>query len=333
MSIIKKILDNTLRWIDTEAKTQTVEKKSEAFNWIRCIPFIILHAACLGVIWVGWSATAVYFAIGFYFFRVFAVTAFYHRYFSHRSFKTSRPAQFIFAVLGATSVQRGALWWAAHHRVHHQYADTDKDLHSPRRGFWWSHMGWFTCEASFDTQYHRIKDFSKFPELRFLNRYDMLIPVLTGVTVFFIGHILYLIAPELGTSGLQLLVWGFFISTIALFHTTVVINSVAHVWGSQRYATNDDSKNNWLLALLTFGEGWHNNHHRWPTSARQGFFWWEIDITFYILKVMSWMGIIWDLNPVPKKLLQPSVDSSTRSSTHLSTQQTAKNMSSNGVAP
>ena len=305
MKLIRKLLDNALRWIDTETPTKTVNSDSESFNWIRCIPFIVLHLSCLGVIWVGWSPFAVYFAIGFYFFRVFAVTAFYHRYFSHRSFKTSRTAQFIFAVMGATSVQRGPLWWAAHHRVHHQHADTPKDLHSPRRGFWWSHMGWFTCEASFKTQYDRIKDFAKYPELRFINRYDMIIPVLTGVVVFLIGFLSNSFYPELGTSGTQLLVWGFFISTICLFHTTVFINSVAHVWGTQRYDTGDDSKNNWFLALITFGEGWHNNHHRWPTAARQGFFWWEIDVTYYILKVMSWLGIIWDLNPVPKKLLNP----------------------------
>lgn len=296
------IRNNLIRWIDNEARLDQIDRTCTRFNWVRCIPFIILHAACLGVIWVGVSAVAVYTAIGLYLFRMFVITGFYHRYFSHKTFKTSRVTQFIFAVLGCTAVQRGPLWWAAHHRCHHQYSDTENDIHSPRHGFLWSHMGWFTCEAGYPTKFDRIKDLAKYPELRFINRYDNLIPVIFASSLFFIGQYLQTHSPELNTSGPQMLIWGFFISTVFLFHGTVTINSLSHKWGSQRFQTNDDSRNNWLLALITLGEGWHNNHHRWPQSVRQGFYWWEIDITYYVLKILSWLNIIWDLKPVPKSI-------------------------------
>ncbi|BFN14294.1 hypothetical protein MspRI1_23050 [Marinobacter sp. RI1] len=231
---------------------------------------------------------------------MFAITGFYHRYFSHKTFKTSRPAQFVFAVLGASAAQRGPLWWAAHHRHHHQHSDNEQDLHSPHQGgFWWSHMGWFTCDAGFAMDERRVRDWLKFPELRFINRFDSLIPAAFAVAIYLFGEALALWAPELGTNGLQLLVWGFFISTVVLFHGTVSINSLSHVWGKRRFETDDDSRNNFWLALITLGEGWHNNHHRWPQSVRQGFRWYEIDVTWYGLWLLSKLGIIWDLNPIP----------------------------------
>lgn len=293
---------NLLRWFDSDAGQTGGD--STRFNWLRMLPFLFLHGGCLLVLVAGVSATSVIVCVTLFLVRMFAITAFYHRYFAHKSFRTGRLTQFLFAVIGNTSMQRGALWWAAHHRTHHQHADQERDLHSPvRRGFWWSHVGWFSCDAGFKTDYSRINDWSRFPELVWLNRYDSLVPILYGLTLWCTGAWLEARHPALGTSGLQLLVWGFFISTVCLFHATVTINSLGHMWGKRRYDTPDSSRNNPWLALLTLGEGWHNNHHRWPASARQGFYWWEIDISWYLLKLMSWTGLIWDLRPVPGRVL------------------------------
>jgi stearoyl-CoA desaturase (delta-9 desaturase) len=291
-----------IRWFDTGSEQLGADQWPDRIDWLRVIPFIALHLACLGAIWVGTSWFAVATAIALYALRMFAITGFYHRYFSHKAFGTSRPVQFLFAVLGAASVQRGPLWWAAHHRHHHRHADTDQDIHSPRHGFWRSHMGWFLTPRSFGTDHAAIKDLSRFPELRLLDRFDIVVPALLAVGLFALGNWLEGNYPALETNGPQLLVWGFFISTVVLFHVTVTINSLAHRWGSRRFATNDDSRNNWLLALLTFGEGWHNNHHHFPGSARQGFKWWELDVTYYALRVMSWLGLVWDLKTMPASL-------------------------------
>ena len=236
---------------------------------------------------------------------MFAITAFYHRYFSHKSFKTNRFWQFIFAVMGASAAQRGPLWWASHHRKHHKHSDDQHDLHSPvERGFWWSHVGWFTCDAAFRTDYRAVRDFGKYPELRFLNRFDMLVPFLLAVSVFFLGEWIASVWPSSGTSGAQMLVWGFFISTILLAHGTFTINSLCHTWGSKRFSTTDQSRNNFWLALLTLGEGWHNNHHRYAVSARQGFYWWEIDISYYVIKMLGSVGIVYDIKPVPSRIIE-----------------------------
>ncbi len=303
-TVLRKPLLNIVRWFDSYAGAEENMTSTE-LNWVRVVPFILLHLACVGVLITGTSTTAVVVCLALFWVRMFAITAFYHRYFAHRSYKTNRFWQFIFALLGNMSAQRGPLWWAAHHRAHHQHSDTEEDLHSPvQRGFWWSHMGWFTCDASFRTQLHRIKDFARFPELRFLDRYDSFAPLLLIVLLFVSGEALAAWAPQLETSGLQLVVWGFVISTVFLFHATVTINSLGHIWGSRRFNTKDHSRNNALLALLTLGEGWHNNHHRWAVSARQGFYWWEIDISYMVLKAMSWIGIVYDLSPVPRHVLE-----------------------------
>jgi stearoyl-CoA desaturase (Delta-9 desaturase) len=207
----------------------------------------------------------------------------------------------LFAVLGNSAMQRGPLWWASVHRHHHHHSDEEVDAHSPRwNGFWWSHIGWITSRRNFPTDYSRVKDLAAFPELRFLNRHDQFVPIVYGVFLWLTGAALEKWAPGLGTNGPQLFVWGFFISTVVLMHATFCINSLAHVMGKKRFATEDDSRNNLFLALITLGEGWHNNHHRYAFSARQGFMWWEIDISYYILKIMSWTGLIWDLRPVPQ---------------------------------
>jgi stearoyl-CoA desaturase (delta-9 desaturase) len=272
-------------------------------DWLLGIPFIALHLACLGVIWVGWSPIAVTVAAVVYLVRMFAVTGFYHRYFSHRSFKTSRPVQCLFAVIGNAAVQKGPLWWAAHHRLHHRYSDRPEDVHSPiQHGFLWSHVGWFFSRSTIATRFDVVPDLARFRELVWLDRYHFMVPLLLAAGLWGLGHTLESTAPELGTSGAQMLVWGFFISTIALAHATYTINSLSHRLGSRRYATSDTSRNNVWLALLTMGEGWHNNHHHFPASVRQGFFWWEVDVTFYLLRFMQWLGLIWDLRPVPAKV-------------------------------
>jgi stearoyl-CoA desaturase (delta-9 desaturase) len=253
---------------------------------------------------VGWSWIAVVVAIALYFVRMFAVTGFYHRYFSHRSFKTSRAVQFVFGIWANSAVQRGPIWWASQHRQHHAHSDDEDDAHSPsRHGLYWSHIGWLTARDNLATNERYVRDLLKFPELRFLNRFDVLIPVVLAALLFLLGWLLQKLAPSLETSGPQMLVWGFFISTTALFHATCTINSLSHVFGSRRFAVKDTSRNNWLLALLTLGEGWHNNHHRYPASARQGFYWWEIDLTYYGLKVLQRLRLIWDLRPVPARVL------------------------------
>ena len=250
-------------------------------DWLRIVPLLFLHVMCLGVFWVGWSWTAVWVAALLYFVRMFAITGFYHRYFSHKAFKTNRFWQFFFGALGNASVQRGPLWWAAHHRHHHRYTDQEQDVHSPsRHGFWWSHIGWLTSRANFPTNYRYVAEWAKFPELRWLNRFDTVIPVLLAFALYIFGALLARYAPDLGTNGLQMVVWGFFVSTTVLLHATVTINSLDHMYGSRRYDTPDTSRNNVLLALITLGEGWHNNHHHYAVSARQGFFWWELVITF-----------------------------------------------------
>ncbi len=284
---------------------QAVRARDDRFEFRRCIPFAFLHLGCLGVVWVGWSSTAVAIAAGLYLVRMFAITGFYHRYFSHRTFRTSRWMQFAFAVLGNTSVQRGALWWAAVHRHHHKHADTEFDVHSPGlTGFWWSHIGWMTSSKNFPTNYDAVRDLAKFPELVFLNRFDLIVPALFGAALFGAGEVLRVMVPGLGTSGAQLLVWGFFMSTVVLLHATLFINSLAHAMGSRRFATDDDSRNSLLLALITLGEGWHNNHHRFMGSARQGFYWWEFDATYYLLKALSCTGLIWNLKPVPARVYE-----------------------------
>jgi stearoyl-CoA desaturase (delta-9 desaturase) len=303
-TILQKLWVHARPWIDSDYYPNGVEavrEKPDNVDFARCISFIVLHLGCLGVFFVGWSTTAVITAIALYFIRMFAVTGFFHRYFSHRTFKTSRFGQFLFAVFTGTTVQRGALWWASVHRHHHLHSDEHEDVHSPlQHGFFWAHIGWMTSSRNFPTDYSRVKDLAKFPELVFLNRFDMLVPILFGFSLLGFGSALNHFFPHLGTSGPQMLVWGFFISTVVLLHGTLFINSLAHVYGSRRYDTDDTSRNSLLLSLITLGEGWHNNHHRFMNTVRQGFFWWEIDITYYLLKLLSFTGLIWDLRPVPE---------------------------------
>lgn len=293
-----------LQWFDSEAVEAADDSRSRNVDWLRTLPFIAMHLACLGVFWVGISPISVGVAILVYVLRMFAITGFYHRYFSHKAFRTSRVVQFTFALVGASAVQRGPLWWASHHRHHHVHSDDTADVHSPgQHGFLWSHMGWFLCRVNYTARKELIKDWLKFPELRFLDRFDIVAPALLAFSLYGLGVLLAHVRPEWGTDGAQMLVWGFVISTVALYHATFMINSLAHVWGKRRFITKDDSRNNPLLAIITLGEGWHNNHHHYPASARQGFYWWEFDPTYYALRFMASLGLIWDLKPLPADVL------------------------------
>ncbi len=258
---------------------------------VKAFPFFAAHLACIAVIFVGFRWSYLVVCLALYYTRMFFVTAGYHRYFSHRAFKTSCVFQFILAVMATSSSQKGVLWWAANHRHHHRYSDTELDLHSPTLfGFWWSHVGWILSDKYTDTQVDLIRDFYRFPELRWLNKYYLVPPVALAVVLFLAG-------------GWGMLVWGFFVSTVLLWHSSFTINSLSHIFGRRRYPTSDTSRNNVLLALLTMGEGWHNNHHQYMASARQGFFWWEVDLTYYTLKILSWCRIVWDLRKPPAALL------------------------------
>jgi len=294
--MISKWFDNTTIHID--------EMNKDKIDWFRIIPFIFIHLACFAVIWVGISTTAVLVCVFTYLIRMFAITAFYHRYFSHKTFKTHRITQTIFAAIGASATQRGPLWWAAHHRHHHQHSDKELDTHSPNNGFMHSHMHWFLKHKNFKTETQRVKDLNQFPELRFIDRYDILFPILMAITLYVFGSLLNAYFPSLNTSGWQLVVWGYFISTVVLSHITYCINSLAHVFGSRTYETGDNSRNNFILALLTLGEGWHNNHHCAPGSVKQGFKWWQIDISFYVIKTMEKLGLVWDLKYPNQRLLK-----------------------------
>ena len=256
------------------------------------IAFILVHLAPLAAIWTGVTATSVILCVTLYVVRMFGVTAGYHRFFSHRSFKTSRAGQFLFAFLAMSSTQKSVLWWAALHRHHHRHSDTEEDVHSPvHRSFFYSHVGWIFDKKHNATRLEDVPDLAKYPELRFLDKFQLLPAVLLGILCFIID----------GWAGLLI---GFFLSTVFLYHGTFFINSLAHVHGKQRYVTGDDSRNNWWLAIITLGEGWHNNHHAYQRSTRQGFRWYEIDITYYVLKVMSWVGLVWDLGEPPAEVVR-----------------------------
>lgn len=292
------ILSLPLRWLDNEAVSYPADR--DAIDWPQLVPFIALHLSCLFVLMVGVSWTAIGVMLATYVIRMFGITAGYHRYFSHRTFKTGRVMQFVLALLGACSAQRGPLWWAAHHRQHHRHSDTEHDSHSPvTKSLAVSHSAWFLNRRNFHTRYEHIRDFAKYPELRLLDRYDVVPPVAFLFLMYFVGVAIAAIWPETGTSGLQIVVWGGVISTVLLYHCTFMINSIAHLRGTQPYDTGDESRNNWWLAILTLGEGWHNNHHFYPNSARQGFHWWQIDISYYILRALQAVGLIHDLRPVP----------------------------------
>jgi stearoyl-CoA desaturase (Delta-9 desaturase) len=271
---------------------------SESSGWVRhyfhaqAVPFWLLHVLMVvGLFAYGFSWSGLALAIGLYYARMFFVTGVYHRYFSHRAYKTSRWFQFVIALLGGMSVQKGALWWAGHHRHHHKFSDMPEDLHSPRQqGTLWAHVGWIVSREHNETRYDLIRDFAKYPELVWLNKWHVVPPVVYGVVLY-------------ATLGMHGLFWGLVVSTVLLWHGTFTINSLSHVFGSRRFQTSDDSRNNVVLAMITMGEGWHNNHHHYQSTANQGFYWWEIDLSYYILWTLAKVGLVWDLRKPPQWVL------------------------------
>ena len=264
------------------------------------LPFVAVHLACVAVVLVGWSPVAVLVAVVSYSARAFGITGFYHRCFSHRAFRVPRAVQFAGALLGAAAAQRGPLWWVAHHRAHHRATDRPGDPHSPVvDGMLRAHLLWLFVPTNQHPDLRAVADLARFRELRALDRFHHLVPVSTAAAAFGLGAALQSLWPDLHTSGWQMLVWGFAVSTVLLYHSTFAVNSVAHRFGKRRFATRDDSRNNWLVALLTLGEGWHNNHHRFPASARQGLARLEIDPTWLAIRVMAALGLAGSLRSVP----------------------------------
>ncbi len=256
------------------------------------IPFLLIHIAALGFLYTGVRPVDVALCIGLYLVRMFGITAGFHRYFAHRTFKTGRIFQFILALLGGFSSQQGALWWAAKHREHHKFSDTPQDSHSPKQfGFWFAHIGWVFSASKQHANLALVKDFEAYPELYFLNKHYYLPPALLGFIVFLLG-------------GPSAFFFGFLVSTVITFHCTFAINSIAHVIGTRPYVTSDDSRNNFVLAILTLGEGWHNNHHYYQSSTRQGFMWWQIDITYYALRALALLGLVWDIKEPSAKVIE-----------------------------
>jgi stearoyl-CoA desaturase (Delta-9 desaturase) len=253
--------------------------------------FALMHIAALGVLWTSATASAVALCLILYIVRMFGVCAGYHRYFSHRTFSTSRAFQFVLAFLAQSSAQKSVLWWAAHHRNHHRYADTDRDPHSPQHtGLWHAHVGWIFTARHDKVDLSTVGDLAVYPELLWLHRFERVPAIILGCLSFVL-------------SGWPGLIIGFLWSTLLLYHATFLINSVAHMHGEHPYVTGDHSRNNWLLAILTMGEGWHNNHHAYPSSVRQGFQWWEVDLTYYVLVILCWLGVVWKFKTPPRSVL------------------------------
>ncbi|MCB1196578.1 acyl-CoA desaturase [bacterium] len=289
-----KVVDNS----------ETAHSENKIDIW-GSIPFLSMHIICIGVFFTGVSATALAVCFAAIVVRMFGVTGGFHRYFSHKTFKTSRAFQFVLAFLGTASAQLGPLWWASHHRRHHRFTDQEEDIHSPSiQGFFWAHMGWIMCKKNFkEDRTKSIPDFAQFAELRFLDNYPYIPPMIFAGMIVVLGIWISGAFPNLHTSVYQIVMWGFFVSTVILYHLTFSINSLAHIVGVQRFKTKDTSRNNFVLALLTMGEGWHNNHHRYAGSERQGFYWWQIDMTHYILTLLSWLRIVWDIRKPPQQIL------------------------------
>jgi stearoyl-CoA desaturase (delta-9 desaturase) len=277
--------------VEAAASRQWTKRPEDRLNVRSSLAFFALHLLPFLAFFTGVTRTALILAFVTFTTRMFCITAGYHRYFSHKSYRLNRLSQFVLAFGGTMASQKGPLWWAAHHRNHHRFSDTERDVHSPKRGFWWSHVGWILCDAYNESDRTQIRDFAKYPELRFIDKHDWIGPWTLGAICFVIG----------GWSGLLI---GFFASTVLLWHVTFTVNSVAHVFGRRAYETSDTSRNTLLIALATGGEGWHNNHHRYPWAARQGFRWWQIDTTYYILRLLSFVGIVRDLKPVPASVIE-----------------------------
>jgi stearoyl-CoA desaturase (Delta-9 desaturase) len=265
-------------------------------------PLLCLHLACAFVFVVGVSRVAVAAFALTAVAQIFGITTGYHRLLTHQSFKTTRVFQFLLAMLGVLAAQNGPLWWVSHHRHHHQHADKDGDAHSPRVSFFWGHMGWLFSTKCLLIRRHLVADLERLAEMRLLEKYYYVVVIAYGLVMYAAGEIWQRVDPAAGVTGAQLLVWGSIVSTVFAYHAIWSANSIGHRFGSRRFPTRDDSRNNWLVSLITLGDGWHHNHHYCPYSARHGFRWWEIDVNYWILRVLEALGLVWGLKLPPKRV-------------------------------
>jgi stearoyl-CoA desaturase (Delta-9 desaturase) len=268
--------------------------ETAGMDWVSVWFVVAFHVlAVIGVYQVGISWRLCLLALGSYLVRMWAVTVGYHRYFSHRAFKTSRVFQFIIGVMGTLAVERGPLWWGALHRRHHTYADSDDDIHSPTlHGFFWAYIGWMHSKThTATTDYAAMRDFKRFRELYWLNEYYIVAPLVAcGLLFVFCDYATF--------------VWVVLVATVVQWHALFASNTFCHLFGSRRFDTKDTSTNNAVCALLVLGEGWHNNHHFFPGSARQGFYWWEYDVGYYSIKLLQALRLVWDVREVPARVLR-----------------------------
>lgn len=264
-----------------------------SLSTLTVIAFWLVQVSAVTVFFVPFSWGLVALWAGAHFVRAVGLTLTFHRYFAHRAFKMGRVTQFLWAFIGTAAMQKGPLWWAGHHITHHKYADREGDPHSPYvSGFYYAHIGWFLNDVRHDKVEATnpvVRDFGKFPEIRWLDRYFVVPPVLWAAAMYAIG-------------GFPWLAWGFFLPTVTLAHATFAINTINHLYGWRRFNTADESRNNPLTAFFAVGEGWHNNHHRFQRAARNGFYWWEFDPTYYVIRIMGWFGLAWDIQPVPERI-------------------------------
>ena len=267
------------------------------------MPFVLVHVSCLLVFFVGVSWFALAFSALVYMVRGVGITGFYHRKLSHHAFKTSRTVQFIGAWCGTMAAQGGPLWWVAHHRRHHHTSDLEGDLHSPTvHNLRTAHYGWLMEPSADPTHLDDVQDLAKYPELRWLDN-NAAVPLLAlAVSTWLAGILFGRVMPWTNTDGPQLMVWSFLIGTVAIWHATFAINSFCHRFGKHPHDTADASTNNWLFGILALGEGWHNNHHTFPGSARQGYSRAQVDFTHGVIRMLERLKLAGDLHPVPDRL-------------------------------
>jgi stearoyl-CoA desaturase (delta-9 desaturase) len=260
---------------------------------ITMVVFWVVQVSALLVFVVPFSAGYIGLWAVSHFLRAVGLTLAFHRYFAHRAFQMNRVARFVWACIGTAAMQKGPLWWAGHHVNHHRFADREGDPHSPMiSGVYYAHIGWFLNDAKhnvIEASNPVIRDFSKAPEILWLDRLFFVPPILLALAIYLAG-------------GMPWLVWGFCLPTVTLAHATFAINTVNHLFGSRRFDTIDESRNNVVTALFAAGEGWHNNHHRYQRAARNGFYWWEFDPTWYVIRLMEMVGLAWDVQPVPARI-------------------------------
>ena len=262
-------------------KVITLPRK-DFFNWITTSIMVLLHIGAIGALFMfSWKAVIIS-AVLYWMTIGFGIGMGYHRLLTHRSYKVPRAVEYFFAVCGTLTLEGGPIFWVATHRVHHQHADRDLDPHTPRHGGFWAHVGWILFGEPKHNDTKRMSkyapDLAKDPFYVWLNNFHFVPIVVLSLILFAVG-------------GLQLVLWGTCMRVVLGLHATWLVNSATHMWGTQRFATRDDSRNSWWVALVTFGEGWHNNHHAHPTSARHGLAWYEVDFTWMQIWLLKKLGV------------------------------------------